>query len=407
MTPQQHYLALIAAGQLQPDPVQQQAMTALQTLFEQLQAPAPFLRQRPSLKGIYLWGPVGRGKTLLMDLFARSLPDTLVRRQHFHHFMADVHAQLRTLAGRPDPLAGIADTLAKRIRLLCFDEFFVSDIGDAMLLGRLLQRLFEKGVTLVATSNTPPDRLYWNGLQRERFQPAIVAIKTHTSVIALQGERDYRTTFDLPAGRYIVEPADDIERVTLRKKILENAGLCGHNSSLAGKSLPCAKTPKLSGDSTDGSPQNSITILGRNIVCVARCERVIAFEFAELCEGARSHFDYIEIARDFDHVILLGVPCLSGLTSERIKARGTEDGAVGSGDTGERHVRLAPRDDAARRLIALIDELYDQRCLLTLTSSVSLDTLYQEGSLLFEFQRAHSRLLEMGSPQYAARQQRA
>lgn len=371
-SPQQRYTALIDAGRLCNDPAQQGALNALETLCQHL---LQRRSRRHHCQGLYLWGSVGRGKTLLMDLFVASLPPSVCLRQHFHHFMAAVYQQLRAFSGQPDPLQHIARALSRQTQVLCFDEFFVTDIGDAMLLGNLLQALFSHGVILVATSNTPPDRLYWNGLQRERFLPAINAIQAHTRSLHLDGLQDHRErAFDQVTG-YFVETEEVPARQALRQQLLSAAGL----PASVEKDGVC------------------LSILGRSIPCIAKQARTLCVAFEAVCEGPRSHFDYVEIARQFDTVLLFGLPRLSGVSCERIKARGTEDGALGSGLTGERQVILAPKDDAARRFIALIDEFYERRVKLVLTSAVALDEVYTQGSLTFEFQRARSRLLEMRS----------
>ena len=362
ISPQQHYQNLTAKELVSFDEAQQQALMALEQLHQQL-----ILNRSPVL-GLYLWGKVGRGKTFLMDSFVQSFAEGFCLRQHFHHFMQDVHSQLAKLSGRKDPLKEIAKQLKARHEILCFDEFFVNDIGDAMLLGRLIMFLFEQGVVVVATSNCEPNELYKDGLQRANFLPAINAIYKHMQVVELTGNKDHR------------------ER-TLHS--LQNYFL------INGESKQSLIIP-------DKKP-GVIDILGREINYLAIKNKTIVFEFENLCLGPRSHFDYIEIAKQFNTVYLLNVPALGGATYEHIKARGTEDGSVGSGVTGEREVMLAPMDDGARRFIALIDELYDQQVALYLTCDVPLEKLYTQGSLAFQFERARSRLIEMGSEEYMAR----
>lgn len=378
--PKQRYSTLIAAGAIQDDTTQYPALEALELLYRQLRSQRS---QRELLLGLYLWGSVGRGKTFLMDQFVLALGPDICLRQHFHHFMADMHRQLTALSGQKDPLRHIAKRLSQQTRVLCFDEFFVSDIGDAMLLGNLLQRVLSHGVILVATSNTPVERLYWNGLQRERFLPAIRALQTHTLSLHLSGAQDHRELCSGRNARFLLEPEDAAARHALRCQMLQSIGL---STALI-----------------EDVENTSLILFGRRIRYVARGERVICFDFAEVCEGPRSHFDYIEIARQFDTVLLFGLPRLSGVSYERIKARGTEDGALGSGETGARQVVLAPRDDAARRFIALIDEFYERRLTLIITSVAPLEEIYIEGSLTFEFQRARSRLIEMGAESYRCR----
>lgn len=374
-SPWQAYQHLIANRQLSFDESQQQALLALQQLHEQILGGNPPAGKAAS-EGLYLWGKVGRGKTLLMDMFVESFEGKICLRQHFHHFMRDVHYQLTQLSGKKDPLKQIAKQLKRQHDILCFDEFFVYDIGDAMLLGRLIMYLFEQGMIVVATSNCAPDELYKDGLQRANFLPAINAIQNNMKVIELTGTKDHRERQLQTLQNYFVINDDFQESDLIADKHLD-------------KHL--GKTPGV------------IEILGREINYLHKDNSTIVFDFEDLCLGPRSHFDYIEIAKQFNAVYLLNVPALGGAMYERIKARGTEDGSVGSRDTGEREVMLAPMDDGARRFIALVDELYDQQVAFYLTSHVPLEELYTEGSLAFQFERARSRLIEMGSEKYMSR----
>ena len=328
------------------------------------------IQNRVPALGLYLWGKVGRGKTFLMDSFVESFDKEVCLRQHFHHFMRDVHSQLTQLSGTKDPLRQIAKQLKKRHNILCFNEFFVTDIGDAMLLGRLIIYLFEQSMIVVATSNCSPDELYKDGLQRANFLPALDAIHQNMKVVELAGTKDHRERQLHASQNYFV--IDD---------------------NFKEASIVPDKNPGV------------IEILGREINYLAinssaKNNKTIVFDFNDLCLGPRSHFDYIEIAKQFNTVYLLNVPALGGAMYERIKARGTEDGSIGSGATGEREVMLDPMDDGARRFIALIDELYDQRVALFLTCHVPLEKLYTQGRLTFQFERARSRLIEMGSEEY-------
>jgi len=297
------------------------------------------------IKGLYLWGGVGRGKTFLMDLFFETLAIERKRRAHFHRIMKDVHERLRALGDIEDPLAEVARDMAAETRVLCFDEFFVSDIGDAMILGRLLQGLFDQGVTLVATSNTRPDDLYRDGLQRQRFLPAIDALNRHTRVVELAGETDYRLELLQQAGTYLT-PDDERARARLHEFFGESA-------------------------SSRVEEHHEIEVNGR-MLQARRCAKGIAwFDFGSLCDGPRSQADYIEIARWYPTIILSGVPVLD-----------------------EYH------ENQARRFIALVDEFYDRHVKLVVSAERPPDALYSGKRLRFEFERTVSRLIEMQSLEY-------
>lgn len=302
-------------------------------------------RSQPAVKGMYLWGGVGRGKTFLMDLFHATLGISASRRVHFHRMMSDVHARLKALGGTQDPLDRVAEAIAAESRVLCFDEFFVSDIGDAMILGRLLDGLFKRGVTLVATSNSPPAELYRDGLQRERFLPAIQKLETHTQVVELDGGRDYRLRLMERAGTFL--DCDHTDATTRLGDLF-----CG----IAPGAIEYERV---------------LDVLGRPIATIRCAKGVVWFDFDELCEGPRSQEDYIEIARCYQTVIVSDVPVL------------TPD-----------------REDAARRFISLVDEFYDRRVKLILSAGAPVDRLYRGRRLEFEFERTQSRLIEMQSEDY-------
>ncbi len=395
------YQNLISANKISFDDSQQQAVELLQNLYEAVEAEDTKVIHSTAIKGLYLWGKVGRGKTFLMDLFVNSLPDTLCKRQHFHHFMQDVHRQLKDLSGQAEPLKRIAEAFSCKYRVLCFDEFFVSDIGDAMLLGNLMQFMFDLNIIVVSTSNCAPSELYRNGLQRDRFLPAIAAIEQHMQTLHLAGEHDHRlrtltydqSYFELSAKQSIEE------QVALHQSLLTRFDL---------KSDAVVQTSHKDGEGRIVAQAKTINILGREMTYIAKNieieNHVICFDFTELCEGPRSHFDYIELAKQFTTILLFNVPPMSGQSYERIKARGTEDNGsninVSAGLTGEREVMLAPMDDAARRFIALVDECYDCTIDLFITAYVPQSELYNSGSLMFEFERTKSRLVEMASLEY-------
>ena len=351
-TPRQRYEADLARHGFQRDPAQEKAVNALDQLQARLlAAPVNSLWRRltgrmpPPVKGLYLWGGVGRGKTWLMDCFYDGLPFEDKLRLHFHRFMHEVHAALKQRPDEQDPLRQVAEGFRARARVICFDEFYVSDITDAMLLGRLFQHLFARGMTLVATSNVQPDDLYQGGLQRERFLPAIRLLKQYTQVLNVDGGTDYRLRhmqgtklFYVPAG-----PEAEAHLATVFRHLV------GHLDA-------------------DTGP---LSVNDRPIAARRHADGVAWFGFQELCAGPRSQEDYIEIARGYHTVLLSDIPQLS---------RDTED--------------------AARRFIALVDEFYDRRVKLAASAAVPLDALYAGKRLEFEFQRARSRLTEMQTREY-------
>lgn len=346
--PRARYAADLARPGFKPDPAQAAAVDALQGVYDALVASPPrLLRQRwKPVPGLYLWGGVGRGKTYLMDRFFAGLPFSRKRRAHFHRFMQWVHARRKAYAQRRDPLILIARELA-RDRVLCFDEFFVADVADAMILGRLVGALFEQGVTLVATSNTPPQALYAGGLQREHFLPAIAGIERHCRVLQLDGATDYRLRA-LERAQIYHHPADASAEAHLARYFHAAAG-------------------------ADDEAAGPLEVNGRAIPVRAAAADVAWFDFAALCEGPRSADDYSEIARCHHTVLLSSLPVLTG-----------DD------------------DNAARRFIALVDEFYDRRVKLIASAAAAPDALYQGRRLAFEFQRTASRLHEMATRAYLA-----
>ncbi len=306
--------------------------------------------RRPE-RGLYLWGGVGRGKTWLMDMFFQSLPFAEKRRRHFHRFMHDVHTELKGLQNRESPLELVAEQIARDTRVLCFDELFVSDIADAMILGGLFEGLFKCGVTLVATSNVPPRDLYKDGLQRQRFLPAIDLIERQVEVLNVDGSTDYRLRQLTQAGTYLLSTAPDTPQ-RLEALLAELAHY---------------------GNSTDGT----IEIEGRTIPVVRQSSSAVWFDFDAVCGGPRSQDDYIEIARGYQSVIVANVPILDSL-----------------------------RENQARRFIALVDELYDHNVNLIVSAAASPVDLYRGDRLTFPFERTVSRLIEMQSEGYLAREHR-
>ncbi|WP_339906358.1 cell division protein ZapE [Pseudomonas guineae] len=317
--------------------------------------------------GVYLWGPVGRGKTWLMDQFHRSLR-VPARRQHFHHFMSWVHRRLFQLTGTPDPLRALASELSEEVRVLCFDELFVNDIGDAMIVGPLLRAMFEAGVVLVATSNQPPQQLYADGFNRERFQPAIAAIEQHMQVLGIDGGQDHRLHPGVVRQRYWV--AHPTQPSGLHEVFEQLA---------AGLPVSCGQI-----------------MLGRLAINVVQhSEQVLWCRYAELCEQPLSALDFIGLCDRFASIVLSEVPKLSAQQRAAKIARGTEDG-VERVAAGDRELpELSVHDDSVRRFIALVDECYDRRVPLYLEAQVPLEQLYTQGYLAFPFRRTLSRLHEM------------
>lgn len=309
-----------------------------------------FGRPVESVVGLYLWGDVGRGKTYLMDLFHETLPVAHKRRFHFHRFMQRVHAELRDLEGRTDPLRTVAEGFAADARVLCFDEFFVSDIGDAMILGELLKHLFEHRITLVATSNVAPAKLYENGLQRRRFVPAIELIERNTEVVHVGGETDYRLQVLRRGDIYRTDGEVEDLRQSFR-------ALCH----------------------ADSAQDEDLVVNDRSIRARYCAEDAVWFDFDVLCKGPRSQNDYIELARLFSTVVVHGVPVFNAdIESE----------------------------NAARRFISLVDEFYDRSVKVLFSAAAPVDVLYGGSLLTMEFERTKSRIVEMQSDAYLQRMHR-
>lgn len=322
----------------------QQQLAAGETLGGKLRRFLPGIAaQRP--RGIYLWGGVGRGKTFLMDLFFGSLDIANKKRIHFHRMMRDIHTRLKRLGSVIEPLDRVAADIAAETRVLCFDEFFVSDIGDAMILAGLLDGLFRRGVVLVTTSNTRPSDLYKDGLQRARFLPAVDLIEQYTDIIELDGVTDYRLKLLQEAGTFLT-PAGKAADAKLLHYFEEIA----------------------SGDSIE---KHLLDVLGREMQTERCAKSVVWFDFLDICDGPRSQDDYIEIARWYPTVIVSGIPVLD------------ED-----------------LEDPARRFIAMVDEFYDRKVKLIISADASIDALYHGRRLEFEFTRTTSRLTEMQSGEY-------
>jgi cell division protein ZapE len=338
------------------DPSQLAAVERLQRLYEEWtaykqkrsSALARLLVRPPLPKGVYLWGPVGRGKSFLMDSFFRCVPLVRKRRVHFHHFMREIHRELDALKGTEDPIAGVAEKVSKRYRLVCFDEFHVSDIADAMILGRFLEQTMERGVQYVMTSNYPPDGLYPNGLQRERFVPTIEFLKQRLDVVCVDNGTDYR-------------------RLKMEKVKVYHVGAGGEEA--LGRFFESLKDVE--------EEDHPLDVEGRRIPYRRRAGGLVWFDFQALCGGPRSYADYVDLAKRFHTLILSGVP------------------------------RMSPKNaDAARRFTWLVDVLYDDRVKLVVSAEAPPEALFPEGEHAAEFQRTASRLHEMQSAAYLQSERR-
>jgi cell division protein ZapE len=360
MTPLERYQADLKRPDFFHDAAQEQAVRHLQRLYDELLARE---RGRTSLlgklfgkqtdvpvKGLYFWGGVGRGKTYLVDTFFDALPFKEKMRTHFHRFMKRVHEEMATLKGEKNPLTLIGKRFADEARVICFDEFFVSDITDAMILATLLEELFKNGVSLVATSNIVPDGLYKDGLQRARFLPAIELLKVHTEIVNVDSGIDYRLRA-LEQAELFHFPLDAVAEQSLHKSF---------------KSLLHEKV---------SVQENEALMIENRAINARRIGGDVGwFEFRELCDGPRSQNDYIELGKIFHSVILANVEQMG-----------------------------VAKDDMARRFINLVDEFYDRNVKLIISAEVELKDLYSGGRLSFEFQRTLSRLLEMQSHEFLCR----
>ena len=352
------YRQRLKTHRYQIDPAQLEVVTYMQSIINDLQTASkkntwlnwlwPKNNRRSNYsrpkQGLYLWGGVGRGKTYMIDFFYEVLPFEKKLRLHYYQFMQEVHASLKEAANQKDPLKIVVKRLARHTQVLFLDEFFVSDITDAMILYGLLSALFEHQVVLITTSNFAPQELYKDGLQRERFFPAIELIEQHTEVVAMQDGVDYRTQHIKNSGSYH-SPCTEQSQMLMEQ---------------------CFAT--LSAKNTD--TKDAIQINDRTIEVILHAPNIVWFSFKEICQTPRSVADYIMIAHLYHTVLISEIPIFNN------------------------------RDDAARRFIQLVDEFYDQNVILVLSAQAPAQQLYQAGRLKFEFNRTVSRLLEMQSYEY-------
>ncbi len=357
-TPRSRYQKDLENPEFEPDEAQRIAVDNLQRLYDELVAQPPEKlgllaklgwgsKPRPPVQGLYFWGGVGRGKTYLVDTFFECLPFEEKRRMHFHRFMHRVHLDRKQLRDQADPLVVIGKRLASETRVLCFDEFVVNDVADAVILVKLMRVLFDEGVSLVATSNVEPKDLYLGGLQRDLFLPAIDMIYQYTDVVNIDSGIDYRLRFLDKAETYF-HPVDETA----------SAGMLYNFEHLA---------PDV------GVDKGVIEIEGRDLDFIKRADGVIWFEFSELCDGPRSQNDYIELAKTFHSVLLSNIPVMDRL-----------------------------HEDQARRFINLVDVFYDHNVKLIISAQAQATELYAGKRVAFEFKRTISRLQEMQSHDYLA-----
>ena len=362
--PKKRYQQALKRGELQYDEMQMRVVNHLESLKVSLNKQSRQSKNsiskkligifnnkqnkiRENIKGVYIWGSVGRGKTYLMDIFYECLPADQKLRLHFHRFMQDVHHQLRKIENEENPLQIVAENFKNRASIICLDELFVSDIGDAMILAGLLDAFFERGTTFVTTSNCHPDDLYKNGLQRQKFIPAIDLLKQHTQVVELGGNTDHRLEF------------------------LEHADIYHHPLDENADSVMLKNFMHLSPE--PGNEKERLCIEGRTIQTIRCADGAVWLTFNDLCGGPRSAADYIEIGRCFNTILISDIPILTN------------------------------KDDFTRRFITAIDEFYDRSVKVIISAESSVHILYKGDKLSFEFQRTISRLLEMRSIDYLAR----
>ncbi|MFT5132459.1 MAG: cell division protein ZapE [Gammaproteobacteria bacterium] len=361
-TPLQRYQQDLETGEFTYDESQRDAVAHTQALYELLisntqskqnildHLVSRFSRASPKrIKGLYFWGGVGRGKTWIIDTFYDCLPFEEKMRMHFNRFMRMVHGELKALADIQDPLKVVARNISERARVICFDEFHVSDITDAMLLSGLLQALFERGVVLVTTSNEHPDKLYWDGLQRERFLPAIALLNQHTTIINVDSGTDYRLRY-LDKAEIYHHPLNDHAGKMLRDNFQHIAPDAG-NANL------------------------TIYIEHRQIETVSCADGVVWFDFPAICDGPRGPGDYIEISRLYQTVLISNIPQMD-----------------------------ESQNDVAKRFMILVDEFYDRNVKLIVSAATTPEHLYLGQGLARPFRRTRSRLIEMQTHEYLARQ---
>lgn len=345
--PSVRYKDKLTEHNFEPDPLQQQVITQFDLLYDHITKKRSWFSSKIKTKGVYLWGPVGRGKTMIIDLLLESLPSTIIhQRYHYHAFMRMIHKELKLIQGQKDPLTIIAKKLKKQMQILFLDEFFVLDMANAMILGDLLKAFFKENLILLTTSNCAPDELYKDGMFRERFLPAIEAIKENMQVLSLCSDNDYRMKQTLLDHRFIT-PIDDKTAAMLRDIF--------HHLT---KGTVITNEP--------------LICLDRLVKVIARSDEVIWFDFDDICSIPRSQNDYLVIAEDYDTFLISNIPVFTDKNA-----------------------------DAGLYFTMLIDVLYDEQKQIIMSASKPLEDIFPHtGPLALGFERTYSRLIEMQSPEY-------
>jgi cell division protein ZapE len=370
LSPSKRYQQLAVQEGFQEDKQQLEAIAIFDELFHQIAEQSNFSFTKNYPKGIYLWGSVGIGKTFLMDLFYESLPKENTLRLHYYQFMSKVHDELNKVSGTRNPLKKVAKRLIKECRILCLDELFVTEIADGMILYHLFDALFNEGFVLVLTSNFPVNGLYQDDLQPRIFDDAVQLLLNNTQQINLNSQQDYRLIQKKTKQTYFLPHEQDFTQLFAKLN---------------------------QGNTSDTLP---ISICKRPLSVIQRSSDIIWFTFESLCCGPRSQLDYLQLSQQFSTILISDIPELGGKVIDQIKAHGIEDSSDQVTPTNQRKVLFAIEDNAVRRFISLIDELYDKGIKLYLSAALPLEELYQVGSLQFEFTRTKSRLIEMQSEAY-------
>jgi cell division protein ZapE len=372
LTPSQLYQDKLLNPAFKADPLQLAALQQLDALYARVLAPKHWLNKKAAIKGLYLWGQVGIGKSFLVNLFFECLPEIGKTRQHYQHFMARVHRELHAITGQANPLKLIGQKLAQEYKVICLDELYITDLGDAMIVTQLFESMFNAGVVLLITSNFAPDKLYKDELQPMIFAPAIRLISTNTEELHLASEVDYRKLQVGQHATWFVHGEQDFAQLftELQQQLHATAPIHG----------------------------DSLLVNHHQFHPKRYCEQLVWFSFDELCNRPRSAHDYIALGQRFKYFLVSDVPQFGSEGVENRVAIGTEDALSNS---PRRH--FSSSENAQRRFISLVDELYDQGIKLYVLADVPLADIYAGGKLAFEFQRTISRLTEMQSATYRDR----